>query len=120
MEGNVQKQTEKKKQQTAKALCSCPNSKALLLSLRLCLGRRHGVGREHSGQQVLDDLILALLAGGLDLLDLGSGFAVGLLLGGLVALRVLMVLAVFPSFSLFLSLSLSLSLSLFLSLSSLV
>lgn len=54
-----------------------------------CLGRRHGVGGEHGRQQVLDHLVLALLAGRLDLLDLGFGLAAGLLLGGLVSLRVL-------------------------------
>lgn len=40
-------------------------------------------------EQILDDLVLVLLAGLLDLLDLGLGLLVGLLLGLLVALGVL-------------------------------
>lgn len=47
---------------------------------------------ENGLEQVVDDLGLALLAGGLDLLDLDIGFFVGLGLGLLVALGVLLVI----------------------------
>lgn len=52
-------------------------------------GGRDGLGLKDGLEEVLDDLVLALLAGGLDLLDLDVGLLVGLVLGGLVSLRVL-------------------------------
>lgn len=55
----------------------------------LSLGRWHGLDVEHGAQQVLDHLVLVLLASGLDLLDVGLGLLVCLLLGLLVSLGVL-------------------------------
>lgn len=55
----------------------------------LSLGRRYGLDVKHGAQQVIDHLVLALLAGRLDLLDLGLGLLVCLLLGLLVSLGVL-------------------------------
>lgn len=55
----------------------------------LSLGRWHGLDVEHSAQQVLDHLVLVLLASRLDLLDVGLGLLVRLLLGLLVSLGVL-------------------------------
>lgn len=55
----------------------------------LPLGRWHGLDVEHGAQQVLDHLVLVLLASRLDLLDVGLGLLVRLLLGLLVSLGVL-------------------------------
>lgn len=55
----------------------------------LSLGRRYGLDVKHGAQQVLDHLVLALLAGRLDLLDLGLSLLVRLLLCLLVSLGVL-------------------------------
>lgn len=55
----------------------------------LSLGRRYGLDVKHGAQQVINHLVLALLAGRLDLLDLGLGLLVRLLLGLLVSLGVL-------------------------------
>lgn len=55
----------------------------------LSLGRWHGLDVEHGAQQVLDHLVLVLLASRLDLLDVGLGLLVRLLLGLLVSLGVL-------------------------------
>lgn len=55
----------------------------------LSLGRRYRLDVEHSAQQVVDHLALVLLASLLDLLDLGLGLLVRLLLGLLVSLGVL-------------------------------
>lgn len=55
----------------------------------LSLGRRHRLDVEHGAQQVLDHLVLVLLASRLDLLDVGLGLLVRLLLGLLVSLGVL-------------------------------
>jgi hypothetical protein len=51
--------------------------------------RGDGLGLEDSLKEVLDNLVLALLAGALDLLDLDLGLLVRLVLGGLVSLGVL-------------------------------
>lgn len=84
-------QNEDSKQRTILSLSQkSPPSVASLGPLTpLSLGRRHRVGVEHGRQQVLDHLVLVLLAGRLDLLDLGRRLAVRLLLGRLVALCVL-------------------------------
>lgn len=55
----------------------------------LSLGRRYGLDVKHGAQQVLDHLVLVLLASRLNLLDLGLGLLVRLLLGLLVSLGVL-------------------------------
>jgi hypothetical protein len=51
--------------------------------------RRNRLDLKHSLQQILDHLILVLLARGLDLADTGLGFLVGFVFGGLVSLCVL-------------------------------
>lgn len=58
------------------------------------LGRRHGVDPNDAAEQVLDDLVLMFLPGLLDLADLALGLLVRLVLGLLVALRVLCVCVV--------------------------
>lgn len=58
-------------------------------STYLSLGRRHGLDVKYGAQQVVDDLVLALLTSRLDLLDLGLSLLVRLLLGLLVSLGVL-------------------------------
>lgn len=89
MKTREQKKRTPQKNQAADCRHPLSEARPLPSSPRSCLGRRHGVGVEHGGQQVLDDLVLALLAGRLDLLDLDLGLAAGLLLGRLVSLGVL-------------------------------
>lgn len=64
----------------------CPSQQSVAQS---CRWRRHGLDVEHSTQQVTDDLVLALLALLLDLLDLVLGLFICFLLGFFVSLGVL-------------------------------